>query len=50
MSAFLNQFEFIMRKAEVGRREWGSKLVSKLSPKLCEGVRPRLELKRDTRN
>ncbi len=43
LASFLSQFEFIMREGEVDKKDWSVKLVTKLTPKLGEGVRPRLE-------
>ncbi len=43
LASFLSQFESIMREGEVHKKDWSVKFVMKLTPKLGEGVRPRLE-------
>ncbi len=44
LSSFLNQFEYVMRESEVDRKDWGAKLLNRLTPKLNQGVWPRLEM------
>ncbi len=43
MAAYLVQIELALRESGIDKREWCMKLMPRLTPKLAEGVRLRME-------
>ncbi len=43
LAAYLGQIEFALKDSKVDKKEWCVKLLPRLTPKLAESVRPRME-------